>query len=237
MEVNAGPVQSAGDVTGTDVTGVTGEVTGTVVTGEVTGTDVTGEVHVDVDDEAGAAPAAPGQPPTVAPAPASAVAPVPPRPPVPRPGRQFRLVTVVSVTVALPDQFPTVVIEDLEEHHRQLSFRIGMAEGAAIASALEQRIMPRPLTHDLFAETLERFSIDVLAVRVTGRVGTTYLAELDLTGPHGREVLSCRPSDGICLALRRQVSAPILADERLFLEVGDVIPDAATTATSSGPPD
>lgn len=145
---------------------------------------------------------------------------------------RFRLVQVVSVAVALPDQFPTVVVEDLEEHHRQLSFRVGMAEGAAIAAALEQRMPARPLTHDLFASALERFSIDVLAVRLTGRIGTTYLAELDLIGPHGREVLSCRPSDGICLALRRRVAAPVLADERLFTKEGDVTPGPAGAAAS-----
>ncbi|MGH8982131.1 MAG: bifunctional nuclease family protein [Acidimicrobiales bacterium] len=140
---------------------------------------------------------------------------------------RFRLVRLVSVAVTLPDQFPTVVVEDIEEHHRQLCFRVGMAEGAAIASALEGRTPPRPLTHDLFATTMERFSIDVLAVRLTGRIGTTYLAELDLVGPHGREVLSCRPSDGICLALRRRLATPVLADERLFHETGDVYPEVA----------
>jgi hypothetical protein len=150
---------------------------------------------------------------------------------------RFRIVTVVSVTVALPDQFPTIVLEDVEEHHRQLAFRVGMAEGVAIAAVLEQRPTPRPLTHDLFAEALERFSVDVLAVRLMGRVGATYLAELQLSGARGREVLSCRPSDGIALALRRRVAAPILADERLFMEVGDVLPYAGPPPDADDPAD
>ncbi len=132
-----------------------------------------------------------------------------------------------SVRVALPDQHPVVSLEDTEVQGRILSFRIGMAEGAALAHVLDGTVAPRPSTHDLFAAALQRYAVDVLAVRLTGRVGSTYLAELDLLGGHGREVLTCRPSDGICLALRQRVPAPVLADDRLFTEAGDVLPDEA----------
>ena len=149
------------------------------------------------------------------------------RSPAPGPGRTFRIVTVSSVRVALPDQHPVVSLEDTEVQGRTLSFRIGMAEGAALAHVLDGTVSPRPSTHDLFAAALQRYAVDVLAVRLTGRVGSTYLAELDLLGGHGREVLTCRPSDGICLALRQRVPAPVLADDRLFTEAGDVLPDEA----------
>ncbi|MHB1852420.1 MAG: bifunctional nuclease family protein, partial [Acidimicrobiales bacterium] len=97
--------------------------------------------------------------------------------------------------------------------------------GVALAHAIGGTSAPRPLTHDLFAETLERYGIDVVAVRLTGRTGATYFAELVLVGPVGRSVLSCRPSDGICLALRQRVPAPVLCDERLFSPGVDVPPD------------
>ena len=38
--------------------------------------------------------------------------------------------------------------------------------------------------------------------------------------PNGRERIGCRPSDGLVLALRMRVPAPILVDERLLEEVG-----------------
>jgi hypothetical protein len=57
-----------------------------------------------------------------------------------------------------------------------------------------------------------------------GREEGNLLAELDLMTPGGREVLDCRPSDGIVLALRMPVPAPILVDERLLDQVGDVAP-------------
>ena len=139
--------------------------------------------------------------------------------------RTWRIVRVVSVDVALPDQFPVVTLEDAEGSRGRLAFRIGTAEGVALAHAIGGTSAPRPLTHDLFAETLERNGIDVVAVRLTGRIGATYLAELVLVGPVGRSVLSCRPSDGICLALRQRVPAPVLCDERLFTAGVDVPPD------------
>jgi len=139
--------------------------------------------------------------------------------------RTWRIVRVVSVDVVLPDQFPTVTLENTEGHGERLAFRIGTSEGVALAHAIGGTTAPRPLTHDLFAETLERYGIEVLAVRLTGRIGSTHFAELVLVGPSGRAVLSCRPSDGICLALRQRVAAPVLCDERLFSPGVDVLPD------------
>ena len=153
----------------------------------------------------------------------------------PAPGRSFRIVTVASVRVALPDQYPTLVLEDAEVPGRTLAFRIGLGEGAALAHALDGTFGARPSTHDLFASALQRFAVDVLAVRLVGRVGPTYLAELDLVGGHGREVLSCRPSDGICLALRQRVPAPLLADDRLFTGVGDLVPGEAPQDGGAAP--
>jgi len=164
---------------------------------------------------------------TAPPAPA-VPSPAPSAPPAvsPAPTRTFRIVRVAAVAVALPDQYPVVTLEDAEETRERLSFRIGTAEGVALSHSLAGTEAPRPLTHDLFARALERVGVEVVAVRLTGRVGATYLAELELAGPRGREVLSCRPSDGICLALRQRVVAPVLCDERLLTSGGDVLPDA-----------
>ena len=138
--------------------------------------------------------------------------------------RTFRILQVASVDVALPDQYPVVTLREVEEQGRELAFRVGMAEGVALRHALDGSEAPRPLTVDLFSETLERLGVEVLAVRLVGRRGAMYLAELDLAAPGGREVLACRPSDGIALALRRRLPAPVLADERLLATTADVAP-------------
>jgi len=73
-------------------------------------------------------------------------------------------------------------------------------------------------------QVLQRARIDVIAVRLVGREEGTLLAELDVMTPGGRERVDCRPSDGIVLALRMPVPAPILVDERLLETLGDVDP-------------
>jgi bifunctional DNase/RNase len=80
------------------------------------------------------------------------------------------------------------------------------------------------MTHELFARVLQRARIDVIALRLVGREDGVYLAELDLMTPTGRERIDCRPSDGLVLALRMRVPAPVLVDERLLESSGNVPP-------------
>ena len=136
----------------------------------------------------------------------------------------FRIMDVLSVTLELPEQFPVVLLQETEGTLRQLAFPVGLPEANAITYALRKLDTPRPLTHELFASTLRRLGVDVVAVRLVGRTRGTFMAELDLMGPQGHHVLECRPTDGIAVALRQAVPAPILADERLLSTQGDVTP-------------
>ena len=136
----------------------------------------------------------------------------------------FRVMDVDGVSMDLPSQFPTVTLLESEPPLRSLVFPIGLPEGTALALALRRMESPRPMTHELFAQVLGRAHIDVIAVRLIGREQGNYLAELDLMAPSGRERLSCRPSDGLVLAQRMPVPAPILVDERLLESAADVVP-------------
>jgi bifunctional DNase/RNase len=66
-----------------------------------------------------------------------------------------------------------------------------------------------------------------VAVRLVGRQGSVYFAEIDLRGRNGRSVHSCRPSDGLTIALLQPVPVPILIDRRLFEQAGDIAPFGA----------
>jgi bifunctional DNase/RNase len=136
----------------------------------------------------------------------------------------FRVMDVEDVALDLPSQYPTVTLVEAEPPLRTLVFPVGLTEGTALALALRRMDSPRPMTHELFAEVLQRARIDVIAVRLIGRAQGNYLAELDLMTPQGRERIGCRPSDGLVLALRMPVPAPILVDERLLEQSDDVIP-------------
>jgi bifunctional DNase/RNase len=146
----------------------------------------------------------------------------------------FRVMDVDAVSLDLPAQFPTVTLLESEPPLRSLVFPIGLPEGTALALALRRMESPRPMTHELFIQVLQRVHIDVIAIRLIGREQGNYLAELDLMAPNGRERIACRPSDGLVLALRMPVSAPILVDERLLEGSGDVSPLEGEVAPQAG---
>jgi hypothetical protein len=101
---------------------------------------------------------------------------------------------------------------------------VGMQDGVGLSHALRRIPTPRPLTHELITDVLSGFDIDVVAIRLVGRQGKTYFAELDLRGRTGRNVYSCRPTDALAIALHQAVPVPILIDSRLFEQEGDVAP-------------
>lgn len=164
-------------------------------------------------------------------APAAADPPPEPAPSLP----EFRVMDVEDVALELPSQYPSVTLVESEPPMRALVFPVGLPEGTAMAQALRRMDSRRPMTHELFMQVLQRARIDVIALRLVGRDEGNLLAELDLMTPGGRERVDCRPSDGIVLALRMPVPAPILVDERLLNEAGDVVPLGTDTPRSDGP--
>jgi hypothetical protein len=144
--------------------------------------------------------------------------------PVTPPLPAFRVMDVEDVSLDLPASYPSVTLVESEPPMRALVFPVGLPEGTAMAQALRRMDSRRPMTHELFMHVLQRARIEVIALRLVGRDEGNLLAELDLMTPGGRERIDCRPSDGIVLALRMPVPAPILVDERLLEQAGDVAP-------------
>lgn len=128
----------------------------------------------------------------------------------------FRVTELLDVTVPLPATHVEVTLAETESPFRTVTFPIALPEGAAVVAARDKLEAPRPLTHELFSSVLRRFSIDVVALRITSRVDGVLFAELDLMGTRGREIVPCRPSDGIIVCLRQPVVAPILVAEGVF---------------------
>jgi len=118
----------------------------------------------------------------------------------------------VGVVMALPATNPTLVLREIAGLHRELHIPIALADGVAIAHAAQGIITPRPLTHELFSDVLAAFGLTLETVRITQVVGTSFSAELVLTGSGGMKVLDCRVSDGVCLALRQNLPVPVTAD-------------------------
>ena len=148
----------------------------------------------------------------------------------------FRVMRVEQVSLDLPAQYPVVTLVETEPAGRVLVFPIGLPEGTAMAQALRRLGGQRPMTHELFAQVLRRTGVEVASVRLVGREGGNLLAVLELMTSDGRELVDCRPSDGIVLALRSPAPAPILVDERLLEERdgNDVRPLDPATAAADG---
>jgi bifunctional DNase/RNase len=141
----------------------------------------------------------------------------------------WRLVSVAGVTLELPGVHPEVVLTERDAPWRELRIPVGFAEGTAIAYAWRGLPTPRPLTHALVADLLERHGVEVEALRISSRQGRLFLAELETTGPRGRQVVPCRPSDGLALVLRRRLPTPVLVAEGLF-ESAPTLPPAESPA-------
>jgi len=141
------------------------------------------------------------------------------------PKHLWAVVMVFDIAVDLPAPHALVTLREVAEPHRLFALPVGLPEATALAHAWRGVPTPRPLTHELFADVLVRLGATIEVVRLHGRRAGVVLAEMELTGPRGHEVVSCRPTDGLTLSIRQGVAAPILLDVRLFDPVGDVDPE------------
>lgn len=127
---------------------------------------------------------------------------------------------------------PVLMLREEEPPRRQFEIFIGAPEAASITMALEGQVTPRPLTHDLFVQTLERLSVSIVRVVLTHVTDGTFYAELVVSTETGGEFsLSCRPSDGVAVALR--ANCPTYALEELLEAVGQLGDEESATGDSS----
>jgi len=132
-------------------------------------------------------------------------------------------VEVVGVRVEMPSNQPIVLLKEIDGV-RFLPIWVGAVEATAIAFAQQGVLPPRPLTHDLMKDLLEKLDGTLLAVHLTELRDGVFYADLILKGANQVELtVSARPSDAIALALRTK--STILATEELFAEAGIEIPD------------
>jgi len=125
---------------------------------------------------------------------------------------------LVGVRVEVPANTPVVVLREQVGAHRLLPILIGTPEASSIHAALEGIESPRPLTHDLVVTLLERLSATLTQIVITEIRDHVFYADLHLAVAGGGQVVSCRPSDAIALAVR--TGSPIFASEDLLAEAG-----------------
>ena len=109
-----------------------------------------------------------------------------------------------------------IVLLKTRDGNKFLPIWIGHPEAAAILMKLQGANTPRPMTHDLIDDMLEKLQAECTRVSVTELRENTFYASIQLR-IDGREVeIDSRPSDALALAVRTQ--APIFAHEDVIAE-------------------
>ena len=109
---------------------------------------------------------------------------------------------LVGVRVEMPSNTPIVLLQETSDDTRMLPIFIGQAEATAIALALEDVDTPRPMTHDLVRDLLVVLGATLDKVVITDLRDKTFYAELHLVAGDKTEIVSCRPSDALAIAVR-----------------------------------
>ncbi|MCG0239193.1 MAG: bifunctional nuclease family protein [Firmicutes bacterium] len=129
---------------------------------------------------------------------------------------------VLSVGI-VQDSTDVVLILRAPHTGQLLVMAIGPFEGRAIAMGMEGAQAPRPLTHDLLAETIRALGASVQKVVIRDFQDGAFLATLYLEDRDGRVIeLDSRPSDAVALAVRS--GAPVFCDP-MVMALHGVNPD------------
>ncbi len=109
-------------------------------------------------------------------------------------------------------KMPIVVLED-RENQNMLPIWIGVFEANAIALKVENISTPRPMTHDLLKDFLDKFEINLEKIMINDVRDNTFYALLHCKYKNKKLTIDSRPSDAIALALR--LDAPIFVKEEV----------------------
>ncbi|HWB57701.1 MAG TPA: bifunctional nuclease family protein [Gaiellaceae bacterium] len=123
--------------------------------------------------------------------------------------------TIYGVSFDMVGKQPIVLLKTADGN-KFLPIWIGHPEAAAILMRLQDAATPRPMTHDLFTDILERLEARVVRIAVTELRENTFYA-LITVAVDGTEIeIDSRPSDAIALAVRAE--APIYAADAVIEE-------------------
>lgn len=108
---------------------------------------------------------------------------------------------------------------------RSLSIQTGSFEAASISRGIDNSQGGRPITHDLFIDTLGKLDAKIERVEVNHVDAPVFFARLVLAAPDAegktREVaIDARPSDALALAVR--ANAPIYVEDDVMNRAGTV---------------
>lgn len=111
---------------------------------------------------------------------------------------------------------------------RRLPIVIGGFEAQAIAVALERMVPNRPLTHDLFKNTLDTFQIELKEILISDLVDGIFYATLMCEQNGIVQEIDSRTSDALALAVRYE--CPIFTYEHIMDSAGVILEEGEEEA-------
>ncbi|MEE9372662.1 MAG: bifunctional nuclease domain-containing protein [Saprospiraceae bacterium] len=125
---------------------------------------------------------------------------------------------IVALSHSVTQSHNYAVILSEINGRRKLPIVIGGFEAQAIAVAIEQMAPNRPLTHDLFKNTLEVFKIDLKEVVINNLLDGVFYAKLVCIKNDQEYEIDARTSDAIAMAVR--FGCPIYAFDFIIEAAG-----------------
>ena len=104
------------------------------------------------------------------------------------------------------------------EGERQFPILIGMFEAMSIDRRVKQIPRPRPLTHDLIIQTVEKMGGELDSVVISELREHTYFASLRVKYDGEIIEIDARPSDAIAVAVTHEPMLPIFVSEDVLEE-------------------
>lgn len=141
---------------------------------------------------------------------------------------------IVALSHSVTQSHNYAVVLGEEEGVRRLPIVIGGNEAQAIAVAMERMTPNRPLTHDLFKNTLETFEIELREIVINNLLDGIFYAKLICEFNGDVIEIDSRTSDALAMAVR--FGCPIYTYEFILEAAGVVMQEDESTASSSAKP-
>lgn len=133
-----------------------------------------------------------------------------------------RLLTLANRWLMIQVELTKIIIDEKRQDQvvvlkeksgsRQIPIIIGFMEASSIKMKISGIEVPRPLTHDLLVNVITATGSQVIRLLIDRLETQTFFAKLEIKCKNGEvNLVDCRPSDGIAVAVR--LKTPIFVDE------------------------
>lgn len=139
---------------------------------------------------------------------------------------------IVALSHSVTQSHNYAVVLGEKEGSRRLPIVIGSFEAQAIAVAMERMTPNRPLTHDLFKNTLETFHIELKEVVINNLLDGIFYARLVCLKDGEMIEVDSRTSDALAMAVR--FDCPIYSYEFILDAAGVVLEEEDEGSEEAG---